>query len=112
MKRWVLAFLAVVSVAQAEPLRVGKSAATVFSYTLLDLGMAQGIFARHGLEIAPTAFGGGPRLMQAMAGGNIDIGISTGPDMVLVVKGAPIRAVGVLANRPDELALVARRARR
>jgi NitT/TauT family transport system substrate-binding protein len=94
--------------AQAETLRVGKSASTVFSYTLLDLGIEQGKFAAHGLQISPTAFGGGPRLMQAMSGGNIDIGISTGPDLVLVAKGAPIRAVGVLAYRPDELALMAR----
>jgi NitT/TauT family transport system substrate-binding protein len=94
--------------AQAQTLRVGKSASTVFSYTLLDLGIEQGKFAAHGLQIAPTAFGGGPRLMQAMSGGNIDIGISTGPDLVLVAKGAPIKEVGVLAYRPDELALVAR----
>jgi NitT/TauT family transport system substrate-binding protein len=92
----------------AATLRVGKSASTVFSYTLLDLGMAQGIFARHGLSIEPTAFGGGPRLMAAMIGGTIDIGISTGPDMVLIAKGAPLKVVGVLAGRPDELALLAR----
>lgn len=103
-----LLVLLLATTAHAATLRVGKSADTVFSYTLLNLGMQQGFFARHGLTIDDTAFGGGPRLMAAISGGNIDIGISTGPDMVLIVKGVPMKVVGVLAGRPDELALVAR----
>ena len=94
--------------ARAETLRVGKSASTVFSYTLLDVGMQQGIFAKHGLQIDAAGFGGGPRLMQALVAGSEDIGISTGPDIVLEAKGAPVKFVGVLAGRPDELSLVLR----
>ena len=107
---WILmvGLSAAVPARAEEVLRVGKSAGTVFSYTLLDVGMQQGIFARHGLRIEASAFGGGPRLQQAMAGGNIDIGIDTGPDMVLETKGAPVKVVGALAGRPDELALVVR----
>ncbi len=94
--------------ARAEPLRVGKSATTVFSYTLLDVGIRQGIFAAHGLTLDVTGFGGGPKLTQAMLAQAIDIGIDTGPDMALIVKGAPMKVVGALAGRPDELALLIR----
>ncbi len=92
--------------AALETLRVGKSAMAIFSYTLLEVGMRSGIFAKHGLEIESTGFGSGPRLHQAMAADSIDIGLDTGPDLALVAKGAPVKAVASLAGRPVELVLV------
>ena len=67
--------------AQAETLRVGKSTLTSFTYTLLEVGMQSGIFEKHGLTIESSAFGGGPRLIQGMTAGAIDIGLDGGTDM-------------------------------
>ncbi len=91
------------SVLAAETLRVGKSTLTSFSYTLLEVGMQAGIFARHGLTIESSAFGGGPRLIQAMTAGAIDIGLDGGTDMALIVKGAPMMAIAPLSGQPSEM---------
>src|SRR5215203_2783106 len=77
--------------AQAETLRVGKSTLTSFTYTLLEVGMQSGIFEKHGLTIESSAFGGGPRLIQGMTAGAIDIGLDGGTDMAMIVKGAPMK---------------------
>ena len=87
----------------AETLRVGKSTLTSFSYTLLEVGMHSGIFRKHGLEIESSAFGGGPRLIQAMTAGAIDIGLDGGTDMAMIVKGAPMKAIAPLSGAPLEM---------
>jgi autotransporter-associated beta strand protein len=94
----------------AETLRVGKSTLTSFSYTLLEVGMQAGIFAKHGLTIESSAFGGGPRLIQAMTAGAIDIGLDGGTDMALIVKGAPMKAVAPLSGAPTEMAITVKAA--
>ena len=93
------------SVPAAEALRVGKSTLTSFSYTLLEVGMHTGIFAKHGLTIESSAFGGGPRLIQAMTAGAIDIGLDGGTDMALIVKGAPMKAIAPLSGAPNEMVI-------
>lgn len=89
----------------AETLRVGKSTLTSFSYTLLEVGMQAGIFAKHGLTIESSAFGGGPRLIQAMTAGAIDIGLDGGTDMALIVKGAPMKGIAPLSGAPTEMVI-------
>ena len=89
----------------AETLRVGKSTLTSFSYTLLEVGMQTGIFARHGLTIESSAFGGGPRLIQGMTAGAIDIGLDGGTDMALIVKGAPMKGIAPLSGQPTEMVI-------
>jgi ABC-type nitrate/sulfonate/bicarbonate transport system substrate-binding protein len=93
------------NVLAAETLRVGKSTLTSFSYTLLEVGMQAGIFAKHGLTIESSAFGGGPRLIQATAAGAIDIGLDGGTDMALIVKGAPMKAIAPLSGAPTEMVI-------
>jgi NitT/TauT family transport system substrate-binding protein len=101
----VILTVSIVSPAAAETLRVGKSTLTSFSYTLLEIGMHSGIFNKHGLEIESSAFGGGPRLIQAMTAGAIDIGLDGGTDMAMIVKGAPIKAIAPLSGAPLEMVL-------
>lgn len=97
------------SPARAEDvLRLAKSAPTVFSYSLVELGTQQGIFARHGIRLDVTAFGTSPQLLQAMSTGALDIALDTGPDMAMVAKGVPMKAVAPLAGPPDELVIVVR----
>jgi ABC-type nitrate/sulfonate/bicarbonate transport system substrate-binding protein len=116
VKRWAPALLAAgvaawagaLPSAAAELLRVGKSTTTSFSYTLVDVGVESGIFRKHGLELELAGFTGGQRLMQGLAAGSLDIALDTGPDMALVLKGAPVKAVSALADRPIELVLTTR----
>ena len=92
----------------AETLRVGKSTTAGFSYTLVDVGMRAGIFQKHGLIIEPSSFGGGPRLLQAMAADAIDIGLDGGTDMAMIVKGAPIMTIAPLSGPPVEIVVTVR----
>lgn len=84
----------------ADTLRVGKAVAENFGYTPLDVGMAQGIFQKHGLDITVVNFTGGAKIAQAMAAGAVDISLSAGPDMQFVAKGAPEIAVASITELP------------
>jgi NitT/TauT family transport system substrate-binding protein len=103
------AALLLVSPSHGETLRVGKSTLTSFSYTLLEIGMSTGIFRRHGLDIESSAFGGGPRLLQAMAANAIDVGLDGGTDMAMTAKGAPVKAIAALSGAPAEMVITVRR---
>src|SRR5215207_6924119 len=94
--------------AAAEKLRVGKAVPEAFSFVPVDLGTRQGIFARHGLEIASIAFAGDARMQQAMASDSLDIALGSGPAMAFIVKGAPIKGVAAMAGPPLLLAIVVR----
>lgn len=102
----VMAFAAIPS--NAETLRVGKAASRAFSFVPVDVGVATGIFKKHGLDIKISSFGGEAKVQQAMAAGSIDIGISSGPGMVFVAKGAPVKAVAAMADQPLIFVLVVR----
>ena len=73
-----------------ETLRVGRAIANSWSFVPLDVGMAAGIFAKRGLAIESVSFTGSARLQQGMAAKSIDIGLSSGPELAMVAKGAPV----------------------
>jgi NitT/TauT family transport system substrate-binding protein len=66
----------------------------------LDVGVAAGIFAKHGLAIESVSFTGSARLQQGMAANSIDIGLGSGPELAMVAKGAPVIAVGAIVLSP------------
>ena len=92
----------------AEKLRVGKAVPEAFSFVPLDVGVRQGLFARHGLEIESIAFAGDARMQQAMASDSLDIALGSGPAMAFIAKGAPIKGVAAMAGPPLLLAIVVR----
>jgi NitT/TauT family transport system substrate-binding protein len=113
--RWLAPFAAIaliVSVsagaARAETLRVGKAVLEDFSFVPLDVGIRQGIFKKHGLEIESSAYAGGGRLQQALTADSIDIGLGSSPEMASIVKGVPIKAVAAMVGPPALLALMVR----
>jgi ABC-type nitrate/sulfonate/bicarbonate transport system substrate-binding protein len=53
----------------------------------------------------PTAFGGGPRLIQAMTADAIDVGLDGGTDMALIAKGAPMLGIAPVSGAPAEMVL-------
>jgi ABC-type nitrate/sulfonate/bicarbonate transport system substrate-binding protein len=91
-----------------EKLRVGKAVAEAFAFLPLDVGVRAGIFKRHGLDVEITSFGGGARLQQALAADSIDIGVSAGPELALLERGAPVKGVAMPFGPPVYLMLLVR----
>ncbi len=92
--------IAATQAAAQDSLRVGRAIANSWSFVPLDVGMAAGIFAKHGLKIESVSFTGSARLQQGMAASSIDIGLSSGPELAMVAKGAPVIAVGAIVLSP------------
>ena len=104
----LLALTAISEAPATEKLRVGKAGREAFSFVPTDIGVETGIFARHGLEIEISSFGGDARLQQAMAADGIDIALGSGPGLAFIVKGTPAKGVAAMAGPPLLFALVVR----
>jgi NitT/TauT family transport system substrate-binding protein len=90
----------------AEKLRVGKAVAFAWTFTPIEVGMETGIFAKHGVEIEPSAFNGDARMQQGLTSDSIDIGLGSGPGMAFMAKGVPAKAVAAFAGVPRNMALM------
>jgi ABC-type nitrate/sulfonate/bicarbonate transport system substrate-binding protein len=90
----------------ADKVRVGKSVSQPFAFAPLEIGTAQGIWAKHGLEVEVTIFAGDAKLQQGMVAGAVDFGLGSGPAMGFLAKGVPAKAVGALANEPLSMGLI------
>jgi ABC-type nitrate/sulfonate/bicarbonate transport system substrate-binding protein len=90
-----------------EPLRVGKGFPSLFQFTPLDVGLAEGIFKKHGLDVEASAFAGDAKLQQAFAAGAVDLGIGSGPGMAFIAKGSPTLGVAEEAGPPLGITLCA-----
>jgi NitT/TauT family transport system substrate-binding protein len=90
-------------------LRVGKAIATNFAFLGADVGVASGIFKKHGLELEIVNFKGSAKLQQGLTSNAIDIGLGSGPEMAFIAKGAPNIAIAALANQPRTIMLVVRK---
>ena len=101
----ILGMLPCVSQA-ADVIHVGNSASTSFTFTVVDVGIAKGIFTKHGLTVDATALGGDAKVQQALAAGSIDFGLGSGPAMAFAAKGAPVIAVAAFAGAPRSIAVV------
>jgi len=95
-----LAVLGVPGANAAETLRVGKAVLQNFGNMPLNIGMKYGIFQKEGLEIEELVFAGGAKLTQAMVAGNVDIGLSGGPEMAFTAKGSPQIAIATIVDSP------------
>ena len=93
-------------VGAAETLRVGKAVPFAWTFTPLDVGIETGQFAKQGLTVEASAFGGDAKMQQALAADGIDIGIGSGPGMAFTAKGAPVKAVAAMAGIPTNMALM------
>src|SRR5690348_6323270 len=70
----------------AETVRFGKAVGSTLSFTVVDVGIAEGIFAKHGIEVTITDFGGDAKLQQGFISDSLDLGIGSGPAMAFAVK--------------------------
>jgi NitT/TauT family transport system substrate-binding protein len=89
----------------ADTLRVGTPLPGDFVYTMLDIGVAEGLFQRQSLDIDSIVLGGGGKLHQAMVAGSLDLGLEGGPGFAFIAKGAPEKAVAAIAGAPADMAI-------
>jgi ABC-type nitrate/sulfonate/bicarbonate transport system substrate-binding protein len=72
---------------------VGKAAANADPIIPVNVGDQLGIFKKHGLDLKIVDFTGGPKMIQAMTAGDIDIADGAGTEMAFIAKGVPMLAV-------------------
>jgi len=84
----------------ADKLNVGKAINVLWVYTVLDVGVQQGIFEKYGLDIDISVLPGDAKFQQALIAKSIDIGLGGGPAMAISVKGSPAIAVAQFAGAP------------
>lgn len=89
-----------------DKLRVGKAQAQPFTFAPLDIGIEEGIFKKHNLDIEATAFPGSANLQRGIAADAIDIAVGSGPELAFIAKGNPELAVAAMANQPALLCLI------
>src|SRR6185437_3916312 len=87
----------------ADKVRVGKSVGTAWTFTPLDVGLHEGIFAKYGIDLEIAAFSGDAKLQQGLLSNSLEFGLGSGPSMAFAVKGAPIVAVASFANEPRNI---------
>lgn len=92
--------------AAAETLRVGKAVSGPFDFVPLDIGMAKGFFAAHGVTVEEVDFSGSAKLQQALGADAIDVGLGSGPELAFVAKGNSDLAIAAFAGPPDSQVLV------
>jgi ABC-type nitrate/sulfonate/bicarbonate transport system substrate-binding protein len=92
--------------AAQDKLRVGKAQAQPFTFAPLDIGIEEGIFKKHNLDIEATAFPGSANLQRGIAAEAIDIAVGSGPELAFIAKGNPELAVAAMANEPALLVLI------
>jgi NitT/TauT family transport system substrate-binding protein len=91
-----------------EKLNVGKAEATTFAFALLDVGVAQGIFAAHGLDIASVDLAGSARAHQALVAGSIDVELGSGVEFLYIAKGSAAKGIAALAGPPMGMCITVR----
>jgi NitT/TauT family transport system substrate-binding protein len=94
------------TVARAETLNIAKGGPQSFSFSPVDVGLAEGFFQKRGLSLNVSNFDGATKVHQAIASGDIDIALASGPDMAFIAKGSPAKSVAAMAGRPNMMVLV------
>ena len=108
----ILALVAILAVAvastaaAADRVRVGKAVPFAWTFTPIDVGIAVGTFAKHGLELEVTGFAGDARLQQGLVSDSIDFGLGSGAGMGFLAKGVPAKAVAAMAGAPMNMSMV------
>jgi ABC-type nitrate/sulfonate/bicarbonate transport system substrate-binding protein len=101
----VLGLAASASAQTLTTVRIGKPQAATFPFVPVDVGIATGIFKKHGIDLESHDFAGGPRVQQALTADALDIAIGSAPEMALTLKGVPEIAVAAMADAPYAIVL-------
>jgi ABC-type nitrate/sulfonate/bicarbonate transport system substrate-binding protein len=90
----------------ADKVHAAKAAGVAWTFTLLNVGIQEGIFAKYGLDVDNADMAGDARLQQALASGAVDFGLGSGPSMALAAKGGQAIAVAAFAGEPRNIAVI------
>ncbi len=85
--------------------RVGKAQAVALVFIPIEVGEAAGIWKDVGIQLQTSALRGDGQVQQALTGGNIDIGLGSGPGLGFLAKGVPAIGVAAAAGPPDSMGL-------
>src|SRR5579863_648234 len=76
----LLAALALTPAAHAlDQIRAAKAVGIPWTFTLLDVGIEEGIFAKYGLDVESSDLNGDASLHQALIAGSVDVALGSGP---------------------------------
>jgi ABC-type nitrate/sulfonate/bicarbonate transport system substrate-binding protein len=89
----------------ADQVRVGKSQGEAWILTVADVGIAEGIFQRYGLDVSIVDFAGDAKMQQAIAAGAVDFGLGSGPGMAFELKGSPAIGVACFGDTAKNISL-------
>lgn len=105
-----LTFIAALALAApahaADQIRVGKAQGTAWTFLPVDIGIAQGFFAKQNLDVESSNLGGDAKVQQALAAGSIDFGLGSGPGMAFIAKGSPAIGVAAFAGPPRNISAI------
>ncbi|MFX0578703.1 ABC transporter substrate-binding protein [Nocardia nepalensis] len=83
-----------------ETVKIGQSTANNLQYAALYVAQEQGFLRDHGLTIESLEMGGGSEAIQALAGGSVDVALTTFAAILSASeRGAPLVAFAATANR-------------
>jgi ABC-type nitrate/sulfonate/bicarbonate transport system substrate-binding protein len=85
--------------------RVGKAQAVAIVFIPIEVGEAAGIWKSVGIQLETSALRGDGQVQQALTGGNIDIGLGSGPGLGFLAKGVPAIGVAAAAGPPNSMGL-------
>jgi len=90
----------------ADKVRAGKAVGSQWVFTVLDVGVEEGIFAKYGIDVEISTMTGEARMQQALTAGSLDIGLAGSSGAALSAKGAPVVAIAVFLNAPANFSVV------
>jgi NitT/TauT family transport system substrate-binding protein len=91
----------------ADKLRVGKGGVGL-PFSTVEIGQQAKIWEKFGLEIEVVQMVGDSQQEKALAAGDIDLALASGPTMGFRLKGVPKIAVAAMAGAPYSFVLVVR----
>jgi ABC-type nitrate/sulfonate/bicarbonate transport system substrate-binding protein len=89
-----------------DRIRVAKAQGSAWTFMPLDVGIAQGLFAKQGLDVEIADMAGDAKVQQAFAANGLDIGLGSGPGMAFAAKGSPAFAVAAFAGPPRNISAI------
>jgi NitT/TauT family transport system substrate-binding protein len=89
-----------------DVVRVGKTASNALAFTPPEIGMAKGIWQKHGIEVKVLQYAGDGKMQQGLIANEIEFGLGSGPSMGFIAKNVPAMTVGVIANQPLSMGLI------
>ena len=84
----------------ADKLHVGKAINVLWVYSVLDIGVEQGVFAKYGLDVEISVLPGEAKFQQALVAKSIDIGLNSSTSMPVSLRGSPAIAIAAYAGAP------------